>query len=78
MGLNADLGFNYTLPLYNEDQLLVFRQLLNIYLGGENFVMLYLGFVRLTFFLNVNGGNARVDNYMRYDAVNYTGFCQAS
>ena len=76
LGLNMDLGFAYTFPVYNQDNYLVMRQMLRIYLGGRNYFTVLAGYVKITFFLDVWGVNATfLDNYMRYDIVNYGNFC---
>lgn len=74
----ADLGFAYELPLYNEDTFLVWRQRLHFYLGGRNYVTVGVGFAKLTIYLDVFAARlTALDNYMRYDVVNYGDFCQA-
>ena len=77
IGLNADLGWNYELPLYNEDEYLVSRQRVSAYGGGRNFVSLTLYVVRVTVFFDVWLSKITADHYIRYDIVNYGDYCQA-
>ena len=77
--LNQDLGFSWQFPLYNQDTYLVWRQRLHMYLGGRNYIQLGTGFAMLTLYLDVWGARlTMLDNYMRYDVVNYGDFCQAA
>ena len=76
LGLNMDLGFSYTFPVYNQDNFLVFRQIIRGYLGGRNYFTVIMGYVKITIFLDAWAFNATVlDNYMRYNIVDYGGLC---
>ena len=58
---------------------MVFRQRLNLYLGGRNFVQVAFGWVKFYVYFDVWGAKLTyLDNYMRYDVVNGGDFCQAS
>ena len=35
LGLNMDIGYSYALPMYNEDEYLVFRQRASAFAGGR-------------------------------------------
>ena len=78
LGLNFDVGFNYNLPMYNQDQYLVLRQLFHVYVGGRNYVNFYLGYINIKLFLDVWGANMTADNYLRYDIIDYGDFCQTA
>ena len=78
LGLNADLGWSYELPLYNQDQYLVSRQRGSIYGGGRQYVSFTVYFVKLTVFLDLWLSKFTIDNYLRYDVVNYGDFCNAT
>ena len=78
-GLNADVGLSYESPLYNQDQYLINRLRANLYAGGRNYFILYLGPIKVQFFLDVWGAKLTFfDNYIRYDIVNYGDFCNAA
>ena len=77
--INQDLGISYQFPLYNQDTYLVWRQRLHLYLGGRNYISIGTGFAKFNLYLDVWGANFTfLDNYMRYDIVNYGDFCQAA
>ena len=78
LGLNMDLGWSYELPLYNQDEYLVFRQRGAVYAGGRNYFSFTLYAVRLYIFLDLWLGKATAENYLRYDVVNYGDFCNAA
>ena len=77
LGLNMDLGWNYELPLYNQDQFLVARQRASLFAGGRQWFSVTLYAVRFYLFLDLYLGKATADNYVRYDVVNYGDFCAA-
>jgi len=77
LGLNADIGWNYELPLYNQDQFLVFRQRAAAFGGGRQYVSLTFYFFKLTLFLDLWLSKFTADSYMRYDIVNYGDYCNA-
>ena len=78
VGLNMDLGWSYALPLYNEDEFLVFRQRGSVFAGGRQYVSFTLYAIRLYVFLDLWAGKATAESYLRYDIVNYGGFCNAA
>ena len=71
LGLNADLGWSYELPLYNQDEYLVFRQRASAFGGGRQYISITLYVVRLTLFLDLWLTKVTADSYMRYDIVNH-------
>ena len=79
LGLNFDLGLAYELPLYNQDEYLVWRAIAHGFLGGRQYVTIKLGYVRLHGFFDLWGAKATFfDNFMRYDIVNYKDFCDTA
>ena len=78
LGLNMDLGWSWALPLYNEDQYLVFRQRGSLFAGGRQYFSFTLYAVRIYAFLDLWAGKATAESYLRYDIVNYEGFCNAA
>ena len=77
IGLNTDIGWNYELPLYNEDEFQVSRQRISVYGGGRNYVSLTLYVVKVTIFFDLWLSKITADHYIRYDIVNYRDYCQA-
>ena len=71
IGLNADLGWSYELPLYNQDEYLVSRQRVSAFGGGRQYLSLTFYVVRLTLFLDLWVAKFTADSYMRYDIVNH-------
>jgi len=78
LGLNMDIGWSYELPLYNEDEYLVFRQRGSLFAGGRQFVSFTFYAARLYIFLDLWVAKATLENYLRYDIVNYGSFCNAA
>ena len=79
VGVNIDTGLYYELPVYNQNNYLVFRQRIGAYAGGRQYVSFLLGNIfRLTFFLDLWITKVTFfDNYLRVDIVNYNDFCDA-
>ena len=77
LGLNFDLGWSYELPLYNQDENLIFRQRGAVYGGGRNYVSFTLYVIKFTLFGDLWLGKATAENYLSYDIVNYQNFCMA-
>lgn len=76
IGINADIGVGYELPLYNMDQYMVWRAIAFGFAGGRQYVTIKLGYLRLHGFVDLWGAKATFfDNFMRYDIVNYKDFC---
>ena len=65
------------MPLYNEDEYLVTRQRVSAFGGGRQFVSLTFFFAKVTLYLDLWLSKITVDNYMRYDIVNYRDYCTA-
>ena len=79
LGLNIDIGAGYELPLYNQDQFLIWRVLLNGYFGGRTYVTINLYWIKFHGFFDLWGAKVMFfDNYMRYDIVNYKDFCDTA
>ena len=58
---------------------MVWRQILNAWIGGRNFLSIVLGYVKIHAFLDLWGGKMSFfDSFMRYDIVNYTDFCSTA
>ena len=54
IGFNADIGLYYELPVYNQNNYLVFRQRLGAYAGGRQYISFLLGNIfRLSFFFDI-------------------------
>ena len=77
LGLNADIGWNYELPLYNQDEFLVFRQRAGIYGGGRQFFTITLYVIKLTVFVDIWLSKVTFDNYLRYNITKYSDPCAA-
>lgn len=79
IGVNMDVGAYYELPVYNQNNYLIFRQRLGIYAGGRQYISFLLGNIfRLTFYGDIWLSKITFfDNYMRFDIVNYDEFCDA-
>ncbi len=77
LGLNFDLGWSYELPMYNQDENLVFRQRVAVYGGGRNYLSFTAYVVKVTLFADLWLGKATAENYLSYDIVNYQDFCLA-
>ena len=79
IGVNIDIGAYYELPVYNQNNYLVFRQRLGVYAGGRQYISFLLGNIfRLTFFGDIWITKVTFfDNYLRVDIVNYNDFCDA-
>lgn len=75
--MNADIGWNYELPLYNQDENLVFRQRFGVYGGGRQWVTFTLYFIRITVYADVWLTRFMMDSYQRIDIINYKNFCVA-
>ena len=78
-GFNIDIGAYYELPVYNQNNYLIWRQRLGIYTGGRQYISFLLGNIfRLTLYGDVWLAKITFfDNYMRMDIVNYNDFCDA-
>lgn len=79
VGFNIDIGAYYELPVYNQDNYLVFRQRLGVYAGGRQYISFLLGNIfRLSLFGDVWLAKVNFwDNYLRVDIVNYNDWCNA-
>ena len=79
IGVNFDIGGYYELPLYNQNNYLVWRQRIGVYAGGRQYISFLLGNVfRLTLYGDIWITKVTFfDNYMRMDIVNYNDFCDA-
>jgi len=79
VGLNFDIGVNWELPLYNQDQYLVSRIRASAFVGGRQYVTFQLWYFKIHIFFDVWGVRCTFfDNYMRVDIVNYGDFCAAA
>ena len=78
LGLNADLGWLYHLPLYNQDNQIVFRQIGAIFGGGRQYFSITAYFVRVNLYLDLWLSKLTVDNYMAYNIVEKKDFCQST
>lgn len=76
-GINLDIGWNYELPLYNQDENLVFRQRLGVWGGGRQWVTFTLFFIRITLYADAWLTRFLIDSFLRMDIVNYSDFCTA-
>ena len=79
LGINFDIGLAYELPLYNVDNYLVSRQRFHAYVGGRNYVSLYLSYFRLHFYFDLWPVRCTfLDNYIQFDIVEYDDWCTTS
>ena len=78
-GLNFDIGVNWQMPLYNENQYLVSRIMAAAFVGGRQYVTIQLWYLKLNVFFDVYPVRCTFfDNYMRVDIVNYKDFCDSA
>ena len=78
LGLNADLGWLYHLPLYNQDNLLVWRQIAAVFGGGRQYFSVTAYFIRVNLYLDLWLSKLTLDNYMAYNIVENKDLCQST
>ena len=78
-GVNFDVGVNWEMPLYNENQYLVSRIRASAFAGGRQWVTIKLAYLKINVFFDAWPVRMTFfDNYMRVDIVNYKDFCDAA
>ena len=65
------------MPLYNQDEFLVFRQRVGVYGGGRQFFTIMLYIIKITVFADLWISKFTFDNYLRYNIVKYSDPCAA-
>ena len=68
-----DVGGNYELPFYSQEQYYIGRQRAAVYLGGRNQVTLTMYLIRLTFYVDFWPWKMTFENFWSYDLLGTTG-----
>lgn len=67
--MGFDLGTSYELPSYTEDGYYIWRQRLNLYIGGRSFIALQVGWVRVKIFFDIYPAKLTYDNFISNDLL---------
>ena len=78
-GINFDVGVNWELPLYNENQYLVSRIRTSAFVGGRQWVTIQIWYLKINVYFDVWPVRCTFfENYMRVNIVEYKDFCDAT
>ena len=73
MRANFDIGANYELPFYTQEQYYIGRQRFGFFLGGRQYVTVTAYPLRFSFYLDIYPVRAIFENYMSVDLLGTTG-----
>ena len=78
-GINFDVGLNWEVPLYNENQNLVSRIRTSALAGGRQYVTIQIWYLKIHVFFDVLPVRCTFfDFYMKANIVEYSDFCAAA
>ena len=66
------------MPMYSQNQYLVYQPTANALVGGKSHVTISLFFFRITLFFDLIGAKFAPSMTMKYDTVEYNEFCLSS
>jgi len=75
LGIPIDYSVGYTLPLYNENQYLVWEQKPMSEFGGRSYITIGFFLFKITIFADVIGGKATVSFKEKLDYVAFDELC---
>jgi hypothetical protein len=78
LGLSMDYSVGYTLPLYNENQYLVWEQKPKTQFGGKSYLTIGFLIFKVTIFADVIGGKGTVSLKEKLDYVAYDELCYSA
>ena len=64
---NFDLGANYELPMYSENQFFILRQRFSLFLGGRQTISFFLTLAKLHFYVDIWPVKFTFENYLSND-----------
>ena len=79
LGINFDIGASWEVPLYNRNQNLILRVRPAVFVGGRQYLMVQLWYIKFYVFFDVLPARFTFfDAYAQVDIVNYTDLCYAA
>ncbi|CDW81507.1 UNKNOWN [Stylonychia lemnae] len=78
LGLSMDYSIGYNLPLYNDNQYLVWEQTAKTLFGGRSYLTIGFFLFKITLFADVIGGKASVNFREKLDTIAFNEMCYST